>query len=240
MTEYQSLSKDGTITGMYLGWIVPDTNKWEALIRLTKSSQGYHLNYTCSYADVISRYKGIARLSAKNDIDREYISKSIPYLFEDRMPRLRVDVERKCELLNLPYPNIDLFAYIARTGGKCLGDSFDICPIVTPNGDGEYELYYLFSAFADFKQYRHSLTLNSKIECDGDGLYLQVDKSHTTHFANLPAYFKQLRGSVDKIEIVNIPNHPMQGMGLFAKVTLSALNPYGNCTFDLLKDKVMV
>lgn len=239
MTEYQSLSKDGTITGMYLGWVVPDTARWEALIKLTKSSLGYHLSYTRAYLDVISRYKGIARLSSKNQIDRENICSSIPDVFEARMPRLRVDVERMCGLLSLPYPNMDLFAYIARTGGECSGDSFDICPIVMPNADGKYEFFYLFSAFEDFKHYRHSLNLESKIECDRNQVYLQVDESHRVHFANLPVYFSQLGGSVSKIEIVNIPNHPMLGMGLLAKVTLSVLNPYANPTFALAQEKAI-
>ena len=236
--NYLPLTNDGTIVGMYLGWVVPDTDRWEALIKLTKSTLGYHLSYTRAYLDVISRYKGIARLSGTNQIDRENICGSIPYIFQARMPRLRVDVERMCGLLNLPYPNMDLFAYIARTGGECSGDSFNICPIVNPNSDDKYEFLYLFEAFEDFKHYRHFLSLESKIECDLHQIYLQIDESHKVHFANLPAYFSQLSGLVSKIEIVNIPNHPMLGMGLLAKVTLSALNPYANQTFALAGDKV--
>lgn len=233
------LTKDGTVVGMYLGWVVPDTQQWEALIKLTKFSRDYHASYTRAYVELLPRYKGIAELLNIADVNEEYISADIPAVFEARMPRPRVDVGRKCEFLGLPYPDMDLFAYIARTGGKINDDPFNICPILTPSLDGEYEFYCSLAASREFEEYWNLLTFESKIESDGRAIYIQVSKSDTIYFADLPEYFTKLGGSIRKIEILNIPNNPLLGMGILTKITLSVLNPYGSRSFELVREKII-
>jgi hypothetical protein len=125
------------IVGLYLGWVVPEDEQWQPLMRLAKSDRGYEASHTCAYQRLAKKYQGMAEMVSLPTVDGKKIAHTIPDIFSVRMPRLRPDVERRCKFLGLDYPNIDRLAFIAITGGNIGGDNYNICPIVEPNKQGE-------------------------------------------------------------------------------------------------------
>ena len=236
--KYQPLSKDGTITGIYLGWVIPDTNEWEALIKLTKSSLGYHLNPTSFCVDLVKKYKGIPKILGISGLENEYISIDIPSAFEPRIPVERKDIGEMCKSLGLDFPGIDPFAFMARTGGCIHGDPFSVCPILTPNADGDYEFYCSIGTTNDLQAHWDSFTKKSKLVCHDKSVSIQLEGSDTKYPAIIPDFFTQLEGSLVKAEILNISQPSIFGVEILTKVTFVGANPYASSTFSLLENLV--
>ena len=232
------LSKDGTIIGMYLGWVIPDTNKWEALLKLTKSSLGYHINFTSICIDLFKNYQGIARFLNVSNLELEYIYPTVPYVFKSRIPVERVDIGEACKNLGLSYPGIDSFAFMARTGGRIHADPFSVCPILTPNADGDYEFYCDISTCKELQEHWYSFTKESKLECHKGLVSVQLSGDNTRYPVILPDFFTRLEGSIDRAEILTISQPSAFGVDILAKVVLSSANPYSGSNFSLLKDLV--
>jgi hypothetical protein len=121
------------IIGVYLGWIPPHSKLWEPLYRTIRCERGYHSERTRLYAPTIERYPGL-----KEPLDFRADPLDLPYALRKRTPLVRPDYEWCAKFLNLPYPNLDIFEYIGRSGGLMSGDPFSIFPIVEPNDDGNY------------------------------------------------------------------------------------------------------
>ncbi|MCY7337513.1 MAG: hypothetical protein LH613_15105 [Chamaesiphon sp.] len=121
------------INGVYLGWIPPQQEQWEPLFRTIRIPGGFDSEPTRLYAANLERYPGLElALSFHPDPSK------LPFALSHRTPLVREDYERNARTLNLSYPNLDLFEYIGRTGGFFSGDSFTVCPIVSPNDDNNY------------------------------------------------------------------------------------------------------
>jgi hypothetical protein len=121
------------VIGVYLGWIAPESKKWEPMYRTIRCPGGYQSERTQLYTPTLERYPGL-ELSLKfhpNPL-------KLPFALEIRTPLVREDYEWYSRLLDLPYPNMDVFEFVGRTGGLMVGDDFSICPIVDPNDDGVY------------------------------------------------------------------------------------------------------
>jgi hypothetical protein len=236
--KYQPLSKDNTIIGMYLGWVIPETQKWEALLRLTKSSLGYHLNPTNFCIELSKKYLGIPEILGMPGLNDEYISHDIPGIFDPRVPVERKDIGKTCQFLDLGFPDIDVFAFIARTGGEINGDPYSVCPILVPNPDGNREFYCCLGTTPELRERWDDFTLNSKAESSNGTLLIQLNDDLTKYPAKLPAFFSQLTGSIDRVEILNISKPSEFGVRIFAKVIYSDFNPYNSPTFSLFKDYV--
>ena len=235
---YQPLSKDGTIPGIYLGWVIPDTNEWEALVKLTKSSLGYHLNPTSFCVDLVEKYKGIPKILGISGLENEYISTDIPSAFEPRIPVERKDVGEMCKSLGLDFPGIDPFAFMARTGGCIHGDPFSVCPILAPNNDGNYEFYCRIGTTKDLQQHWDSFTKESKLECHDGIVSIQLSGNRTKYPAIVPDFFARLEGSIVKAEILNISQPSIFGVEILTKITFAGSNPYASSTFSLLENLV--
>lgn len=236
--KYQPLSKDGTITGIYLGWVIPDTNEWEALVKLTKSSLGYHLNPTSFCVDLVKKYKGIPKILGIPGLEDEYISTDIPSAFEPRIPVERKDIGEMCKSLWLDFPGIDPFAFMARTGGTIHGDPYSVCPILAPNDDGDYEFYCRIGTTKDLQQHWDSFTKESKLECHNGIVSIQLSGNRTKYPAIVPDFFTRLEGSIVKAEILNISQPSIFGVEILTKITFASSNPYASSTFSLQENLV--
>ncbi len=125
------------INGVYVGWIPPHSHLWEPLYRTVRCDGGYQSQQTKAYTDAIARYPGL-----KGGLDFRADPLDLPYALSRRTPKVRTDYEQTARLLGLPYPILDLFEYIGRTGGLFSGDSFTVCPVVAPDDNGSYSYSY--------------------------------------------------------------------------------------------------
>jgi hypothetical protein len=121
------------VIGVYLGWTPPESKQWEPMYRTIRTARGYQSERTQLYAPTVERYPGL-ELSLKFHPN----SLKLPFALETRTPLVREDYEWYSRLLDLPYPNMDVFEFVGRTGGFMVADKFTVCPIVEPNEDGSY------------------------------------------------------------------------------------------------------
>ncbi len=145
------------INGVYLGWIPPHSKSWEPLYRTIRCERGYQSERTRLYAPTIERYPGL-----RLNLDFYPDPMDLPFALERRIPKVRPDYERDARLLNLPYPNPDLFEFIGRTGGLFSGDNFSVCPIVAPNDDGNYS--YEFGLWNVDRDVRDNIKENMRLK----------------------------------------------------------------------------
>ena len=228
--------EESKVMGLYLGWVVPEDGQWQPLMKLTKSDRGYEASHTRAYQRLAQKYRGMAEMVSLPTVDGTKIAHTIPDIFSVRMPRLRPDTERECEFLGLSYPNIDRIAFVARTGGNIVGDSYDICPIVDPNSHGEYQFYCLLneiesrpiSKLGTQTQLGYAIAPNHQIVITADGSDLGL----------LPPYFSLL-GGIAQIKLVNASDDPYLGNSTLVSVTTKT-NPYAQQCFELAANEVVV
>jgi hypothetical protein len=145
------------VIGVYLGWIPPEGKQWEPMYRTIRCPGGYQSERTQLCAPTIDRYPGL------EDVLSFYPNPlELPFALERRIPLVRADYERDARLLDLPYPNLDVFEYIGRTGGLFSGDPFSICPIVESNEDGSHT--YESGLWNIDKEVRDSLNENARLK----------------------------------------------------------------------------
>jgi hypothetical protein len=121
------------VKGVYLGWIPPHGKKWEPLYRTIRCAGGYMSEHTNLYAATIEQYPGLELplMFHPNPL-------KLPCALETRTPLSRSDYKQGAHFLDLPYPNMDIFEYIGRTGGLVPGDPFSTCPLIESDNDGVY------------------------------------------------------------------------------------------------------
>jgi hypothetical protein len=191
-----------SINGIYLGWIPPHSKSWEPLYRTIRCERGYKNEQTRLYAPTIERYPGLTMvLNFKPD------PSDLPFAVKRRTPLVRPDYERNARLLNLSYPNLDLFEYIGRTGGLFSGDAFSICPIVEPNADGRYT--YEFMLWKVDKEVRDSLNESVRLKAiarTNEPTLLTADDRPLGEFS---PHFTMLGDEIFNVRIVRIgrPEH---------------------------------
>jgi hypothetical protein len=229
--------EESKISGLYLGWVVPEDGQWQPLMKLTKSDRGYEASHTRAYQRLAQKYRGMAEMVSLPTVDGKEIAHTIPDIFSVRMPRLRPDTERECKFLELSYPNIDRIAFIARTGGNIVGDNYDICPIVEPNSLGEYQFYCLLheiDASLRFEmgtqpQLNYEIAPNRQI----------VIKAAGGNLGLLPPYFSLLGAGITQVEFVKTSDDPYLGNSTLVSVTTTT-NPYAQQCCELAANEVVV
>jgi hypothetical protein len=229
--------EESKIIGLYLGWVVPEDGQWQPLMRLTKSDRGYEASHTRAYQRLAQKYRGMAEMVSLPTVNGTEIAHTIPDIFSVRMPRLRPDTERRCKFLGLSYPNIDRIAFIARTGGNIIGDSYDICPIVEPTSHGEYKFYCLLQEVDS--DVRSSLGTHSKLQCTITSNKRIVVKAANSELGLLPPYFSLLEDGITRIEIVNVSDDPYLGNRVLVTVT-TKIDLYAYQCFELAAEKAIV
>jgi hypothetical protein len=223
----QKFKTECQITGLYLGWDVPERG-WHPLMKLERSSRGYEVTHTSAYPELTSTYKGMEDMLVLPTIDGKTRAYSLPDVFTTRIPRLRPDVERRCKFLGIDYPNIDNFKFLAKTGGQILGDEYDICPILEPNELGIYQFDCLL------KSVDRTVKIGDKLEFkmrDNTIFAVFEDKE----LGKLPTYLLLLGDSIASIEIINSIDDLYLGGYVLIRVTTKN-NIYLNPRFELLAE----
>jgi hypothetical protein len=220
--------EESKIAGLYLGWVVPAEGQWRPLMKTCKTINGYHSSHTRAYQRLASHYKGMAYLLSLPMVGGETITPEIPDVFTTRMPRLRPDTERECKFLGLSYPSINHFAFVARTGGTISGDPFDICPIMEPNEQGDYQFYCLLREV--------NSEIRTKLWQQPELAYTVVSEHQTivtavdSYLGVLPPYLSLLGEEISDIKLVNISDDFYLGDHTLISVT-SKVNIYADPCF---------
>jgi hypothetical protein len=185
------------INGVYLGWIPPEGKQWEPMYRTIRCAGGYQSERTQLCAPTIERYPGLEDTLSfyRNPLE-------LPFALERRIPLVREDYEWYSRLLDLHYPNMDVFEFIGRSGGLMVADSFTVCPIVEPNDDGIYTYESLLSNVN--KEVRDSLNENAQLQVisrQGEATLVTADGRV---LGELSPYFSYLRNDINNFKIVRI------------------------------------
>jgi hypothetical protein len=188
------------ITGAYIGWIPPEGKRWEPLYRTIRCEGGYQSDRTWHYAPTIEKYPGLL-YSLKFDPD----PLDLPFLLERRMPLSREDYEWDARFLKLPYPKLDLFEYIGRTGGLMGVDPYSTCPVIEPNEDGTYTFESMLWKFD--VEVRDSLNPDAQIKASIGADYLPIVIADNRKLGDLPPYFAGLGNEIFNLTIVRIAEH---------------------------------
>jgi hypothetical protein len=225
------------IAGLYLGWVVPAEGQWQPLLKTCKTINGYRSSHTRAYQRLASHYKGMAYLLSLPMVGGETITPEIPDVFTTRMPCLRPDVERRCKFLGLSYPNIDRMAFVARTGGTITGDDFDICPIMEPNTQGEYQFYCLL--YEVDRDVRAQLWNRPELRCAVVSEQRTIVTAADRYLGLLPPYFSLMGDKITEVKLVNISDDFYLGDHTLVSVT-TKVNIYAHQCFELAGERTTV
>jgi hypothetical protein len=220
--------EESRIAGLYLGWVVPAEGQWQPLMKTVKTIKGYHSTHTRAYQRLALEYKGMAYLLSLPAVSGEAITPEIPDVFTTRMPRLRPDTERECQFLGLSYPNIDHFAFMGRAGGTIMGDPFDICPIVEPNEQEEYQFYCLLQEVNH--ETKTKLWYQPELACSIVSEQRTIVTAAGDYLGVLPPYLSLLGAKISNIKLVNISDDLYLGDRTLVSVT-SKVNIYADPCF---------
>jgi hypothetical protein len=186
-----------TVIGVYLGWIPPHGKEWEPLYRTIRCEGGYQSDRTQIYTEAVARYPGL-----KEPLDFHPNPLKLPFALDTRIPLNRPDYKYSAKLLDLPYPNLDIFEYIGRSGGLMSGDPFSICPIVAPNPDGKYTYESLLWKFDPQVRDLLDETTNLKaISSSNESTILTADDRV---LGELLPHFTHLGDAISNIKVVRI------------------------------------
>jgi hypothetical protein len=182
------------ITGLFMGWTDPISNRWFPIKKMTWNEGKYYTVYLQGMRSAIAANpsKGTAVKAGLIKLDEVIITSDIEVSFKTRMPVNRpfTDVER-LQRLGLPtdLTKFDPFEYVARSGGRSGADSSDIFPEFAPDLNGEYHYYFGIGAIedVDINEYIHRVNVNDR---------LTVKDGRIFHKGNLvgeaPGYIKHL------------------------------------------------
>jgi hypothetical protein len=229
--------EESKIAGLYLGWVVPADGQWQPLMKTCKTIQGYCASHTRAYQRLASQYKGMAYLLSLPTVNGESITAEVPDVFSTRMPRLRPDTERECQFLGLSYPNIDHFAFVARTGGAISGDPFDVCPIMELNEKGDYQFYCLLREVN--REIRSRLWQQPELLCTFVSEQQTIVTATGSYLGTLPPYLSLLGEAISDIKLVNISNDFYLGDHTLVSVT-SQVNIYAEQCFEKAYEEAAV
>ena len=216
------------ISGVYLGWTPPNESRWEPLFRTTRVAGGYQSDPTKWYAPRLAQYPGLELALSFNANPLE-----LPYILSRRTPLNRPDYERNARSLGLPYPNLDLFEYIGRTGGLFSGDPFSVCPIVKPNHNGKYSYECgLEKVNNEVAKYLRATTELKTISAVGVPAIITADGR--TLGRMLP-HFEPLKNGISNVQLINIGEKHQFGGGHIIVSFDANINLYAYPQFDLVK-----
>jgi hypothetical protein len=214
------------VIGVYLGWTPPESKQWEPMYRTIRTARGYQSERTQLYAPTIEHYPGL-ELSLKfhpNPL-------KLPFALERRIPLNRGDYEWDARFLNLPYPNMDVFEYIGRTGGLMVADGFTVCPIVEANEDGSYS--YESGLWNVDKEVRDSLTENVKLEAIARKDELTLVTANDRLLGELSPHFSYLQNEINNLSIIRV-SEPHYFLGRLTLISFDTpVNLYTTPNFAL-------
>jgi hypothetical protein len=219
------------VIGVYLGWVSPDSHQWEPMYRTVRARDGYKSERTRLYAEAVQRYPGLITA-----LDFHSDSSDLPFALRRRTPLVRPDYERDASTLNLPYPNLDIFEYIGRTGGLFSGDPFIICPFVEPNDDGSFSFESLLWKFDP--EVRDALNETSQLKVivrTGEPPIVTVNERV---LGELLPNFALLEDTIFNVRLVRIGDKHYFGGGEILISFDTSLNLYQTPNFALTTPKV--
>jgi hypothetical protein len=217
------------VKGVYLGWISPKSNKWEPMYRTICCKGGYKSEYTKLYDRIIDLYPGLELplMFHPNPL-------KLPFALETRTPLSRLDYMQDARFLNLPYPGLDIFEFIGRTGGLMAGDPFSTCPIVELNENGTYTYEsVMWTVDADTKDSIDEST-QLKVLTHMDKLMLVTTDERP--LGELAPYFMYLGSTITNVKIVRIAEEYFMGGQILVSFETS-VNLSANSDFALKIDE---
>lgn len=141
----QSSRPDG-ITALYLGCKTNNTTGspppiWLPIYRFSWDDNGYfYYSYTKGFQDHYSRFIGHI-INPDCGFHQTWITKRLDTRISTRIPR-RADSLSNYNLLGIAGLKGDYIAYLARSGGRRVGDNYDIFPEVQRDEEGYYNFYF--------------------------------------------------------------------------------------------------
>jgi hypothetical protein len=232
----QDIIESPQISGLYLGWVRKDNQKWEPLVKMTLVEGGYTIEYTSNHEEISALYPSYRDLIIWSELN--VINQDFPLIFLERMPLLRNDVKKYCKFLKLDYPQIDKIAYVSRSGGRICNDQFSICPIVKPNIADNYIFYCTLNDVETRAEPRQSWQQvkdragKFQLSKNEDRYYLEFEGIRLGY---LEDYFELIDGEINQVEIINFTDPSnREGYSILLKITINSKNAYANKIFQTI------
>lgn len=135
------------ITGLFMGWTDPISQQWFPIKKMTWNDGKYYTVYLQGMrsAIAVNPSQETAVKAGLIRLDQVEITSEIEVSFRTRMSvnRQFSDILRLERLgLSTELAQFDPLEYIARSGGRCGNDSYDIFPEVTPDENDKYHFYF--------------------------------------------------------------------------------------------------
>jgi hypothetical protein len=166
------------ITGLYMGWTDPVSNKWFPIEKMTWEKGKYYTVYLqgmLAAMEISEAHRTLVKFGiAKLDLVR--ITNDIEVSFRVRMPVHRpFDDLAKLERLGLStdFTRFDPFEYVARSGGYTGSDTYDLFPEVTPDEFGKYHFYFGIRDIKEIEisEYIHQLKIGDQLTIKDNLIY---------------------------------------------------------------------
>ena len=183
----QSLRTD-RVTALYLGCKtndLPDFPEpvWLPIYRMSWDDEGYfYYSYTKGFEQHHEELKGHI-INPDCGFNQLWITKHIDTIFSTRIPR-RADSMNNYDLLGVGDLKGDYIAYLARSGGKRIGDNYDIFPEVQCDRFGYYSFYFLIVELGNkVKQNQEQVKLIADTIETAESLELKIEQEHSYIFS---------------------------------------------------------
>ena len=154
---------------LFLTWQDKKSRQWFPIGQLTHDGRVYRFVYLRG-ADVAKQEAGFQPVVSFPDFRKVYEADKLFPLFANRvMPASRPEYKQTIEFLSLPQDSNDPLAFLARSGGAKVTDTFEVFCYPQQNGKGQYELKF----FAHGLRYLPSCSLERIANMQrGDRVYL--------------------------------------------------------------------
>ena len=227
-SQHSTLSQGREITGLFLGWQDYQSDLWLPVAKMTWAPDlsRYCKQYTkgMERAIEISPIEKSSFIRHPSRLYQSQLSENESLNFKSRMPLSRTKyVPEHQQWLGLPEDPIDPIAYVSRTGGKRINDSYDVFPEVKPDQDGNYHFYFLPFDLnkLDPDNYKYLLQLipGVKLRIANDRL-----KDGNVDLGRLPGYLREIARSCPEaidIEVAQINRKAPQYIGLLCHATIN-------------------
>jgi hypothetical protein len=135
------------ITALFMGWTAPVTKQWFPIKKMTWQDDKYYVVYLqgmLSVMEVSESHRTLVKAGLVK-LDRLEVSRDINISFKPRMPvnRSFSDIEQLDRLgLSTDLSKFDPFEYVARIGGRTVGDTYDLFPEVQLDCHDKYHFYF--------------------------------------------------------------------------------------------------
>ena len=143
---------------LFLAWQDPRKPRWCLIGRLRWDGHIFQFVYTRG-ALKAQKAGGFAPLAAFPDFRKEYQSEELFPLFTNRlMPASRPDYPLFLQWLNIPRPDANPMAILARSGGHRVTDTLEVFPCPEDSRDGIYETVFFSHLSEEPSLHAESLT----------------------------------------------------------------------------------